>query len=847
MRFRSSLGSGACLLLLAASADAATVGGGPVEDPPKAEIFGFADLHVHPATHFSFGRNGGDEGLFWGKPGMAYEDGKVTIDKDLKACAGGSDPAFAGSISHGTGIEFDLIRHGIHQMMVQALDSSEGYSHGKFGAPSYDSWPHSRSLLHQQMHVTMLHRAWEGGLRLIVAAAMDTELLTRIWEHGLHIGNVGMPHVDPEFDYETAKRQLGWTKKFVEANSSWMKIVRSSSEAKKAIQDGKLAVVLAVELDSLTADQILDLVKNYGVRSAIPIHLADNAEFGGCAVYGDLFNTSTNYLTGSFFKVSGDPLLAARLSPDTADLQDPGGLAGFLNAQIPTALKRKDYCKLGYECCADAPHEPCVARSMGHKNARGMTGESAMRRLMKAGVIVDIVHMGEKATEGTLKLAEKLQYPVMNSHSGLRDETRCGKSERHLRFDHTRRMAKLGGVLGFSTEGHTQPTNLLDRSGTPVVRFTGQKQSKTWNLRLAKKGVIDQVKFDIRTGGDDLRDARSAWAILELADDKTKKFILNADSGWGNDSNHSVTHSVNLDPADLKGIRIHTDFDGDNWNVNRVVFSVRIDGQWVVVKNRSGEPLVRLTGERHDWATAVKVADSASLNTCTPEKSTLGKNDEVARLSITVQTGGDDLRGRNDNAFATVLLANEKTIEFPLNDGVLWPNGSVVTVEANVPAGTKVKDLKKLTIRTTFQGGVGGDNWNIDGLVVRALADPLPTWIEDYAEATELMGGRNVAIGSDLNGLAPQFPFSRQKVSYPIEVAKKQGVANAKPLKHDKLGTRTFHFSKDGVAHIGLYPEFVGALSAAPKGDPAVTGLFRSANDFVEMWKKIEEAAKKID
>jgi len=97
-----------------------------------------------------------------------------------------------------------------------------------------------------------------------------------------------------------------------------------------------------------------------------------------------------------------------------------------------------------------------------------------------------------------------------------------------------------------------------------------------------------------------------------------------------------------------------------------------------------------------------------------------------------------------------------------------------------------------------------------------------------------------------MNGLAPQFPYSQRRVRYPIDVARRQNVPGARDLPQDKLGNRTFEFSQDGVAHIGLLPDFMGALSEAPRGDQVTNGLFRSAGDFVEMWRKIEEASRRI-
>ena len=70
-----------------ARATPATVTKGPVP-AANAGVWGFADLHVHPATHFAFGADAsGNNGPFWGKPGGRLEDANQSLPEDLKACA----------------------------------------------------------------------------------------------------------------------------------------------------------------------------------------------------------------------------------------------------------------------------------------------------------------------------------------------------------------------------------------------------------------------------------------------------------------------------------------------------------------------------------------------------------------------------------------------------------------------------------------------------------------------------------------------------------------------------------------------------------------------------------------
>lgn len=44
------------------------------------------------------------------------------------------------------------------------------------------------------------------------------------------------------------------------------------------------------------------------------------------------------------------------------------------------------------------------------------------------------------------------------------------------------------------------------------------------------------------------------------------------------------------------------------------------------------------------------------------------------------------------------------------------------TVRVAVPAGTRLNDLSRVQLTTTFSGGWNGDNWNLDRLTIIAVA-----------------------------------------------------------------------------------------------------------------------------
>jgi hypothetical protein len=127
----------------------------------------------------------------------------------------------------------------------------------------------------------------------------------------------------------------------------------------------------------------------------------------------------------------------------------------------------------------------------------------------------------------------------------------------------------------------------------------------------------------------------------------------------------------------------------------------------------SGNPIVRFTGDVHTWRHALSFAATD-----------VGKL--VIELLLTIVTGGDDLRGGsgpNDNCDVGLQRAAGASITIPnVNAGTHWAIGSSHTVRLPLPDGTKAgDDLTQLTLQTRFQGGLGGDNWNVNGVTLTAI------------------------------------------------------------------------------------------------------------------------------
>lgn len=89
------------------------------------------------------------------------------------------------------------------------------------------------------------------------------------------------------------------------------------------------------------------------------------------------------------------------------------------------------------------------------------------------------------------------------------------------------------------------------------------------------------------------------------------------------------------------------------------------------------------------------------------------------QVVITMRTGGDDLRGGNDNLAVLLVLPDHRTVRFNnVNEGHRWINNSNHTVALTLPDDVPVSDLRGVRLETNFSGGHASDNWNMDWIRV---------------------------------------------------------------------------------------------------------------------------------
>jgi microsomal dipeptidase-like Zn-dependent dipeptidase len=945
--------------------------GAPVRYEPA---WGVADLHAHPATHLSFGASASGGGLLWGHPGLAWDPTGASVTRDLPPC-----PA-----DKHAGYTSDLVNHVTRVRVLSTADQISGHPHVGGADGAYTNWPHALSLSHQQMHVDFVRRAFEGGVRLVFASVTNNQTIAMLWHRGSTAGSVSLPTPSETDDYESARTQLRFIRQLAAANPGWMQVVTTPREARDAIARGRLALVLALELDKLTADQILALQREFGVASVIPVHLADN-EFGGAAIYSDVFNTNNWYLNREFHAVRGNPNLRFRLGrPQYLHMHEWDLFQG--GAVEPRHISREAHCALGYEPCAGFPVG--VPHHHGHENARGID-PARVERLMRAGLILDVSHMGTQATAQTLTLAERHGYPLVASHGGVRPDGVRADSERSPLASQAERMSILGGVFGVGTEVLGTPTTVASDVGAPIVRLRGDQ--RTWSRSLRPEPSLDRptsgLRVTIRTGEDDLRGGhdnaagivryrvRTASGAIES---RVVRVPLNGTARWHGRSTNTVFVSLPDRPlaSQIDSFEIQTSFGGgvfgDNWDVADLVVEFEAGAEFHELFRRQGEPFFRFTGERqhfaqgffreHAWdatidrlqltlrtgdddlrsdtkATAIVTLENGTrletpindgrgfgrgavttVNLALPAGVRLGEiasvvvrsvsdSHDIAKdnwnvdeatleytttsgarrilervvggpyhrftgaaqstalyakrasrpsetadatlVRVTIRTGADDLRAGSRANLVIGLRSSVTSGRVPFNEGGELPNGGTYHKVVRLPPGTRVVDLDWIRIEHDGDGGVSYDNWNIDEVKVEILTDPVADWISHFTTVSNVALGRGVAIGTDLNGFAPQIPYTKRAMPPTITAARDRAPtwarATTPELRPHRLGARRiFDFSRDGIAHYGMLPDFFQAVSATPEGAAAVDTLFRSAEDTIRAWERTLAARARV-
>jgi len=102
---------------------------------------------------------------------------------------------------------------------------------------------------------------------------------------------------------------------------------------------------------------------------------------------------------------------------------------------------------------------------------------------------------------------------------------------------------------------------------------------------------------------------------------------------------------------------------------------------------------------------------------------------EIDGVSVEIRTGGDDLRGNDDNAFASIWSyradGRQRGIRRQVNVRDRRIRDHTTThLYFDTPDGTEADDITLFILDVEgFSGGFDGDNWNVDAIRITGIKD----------------------------------------------------------------------------------------------------------------------------
>lgn len=190
---------------------------------------------------------------------------------------------------------------------------------------------------------------------------------------------------------------------------------------------------------------------------------------------------------------------------------------------------------------------------------------------------------------------------------------------------------------------------------------------------------------------------------------------------WHYDGAKGGDHQVLAIGYDLG--RYRGDLGAHQEDLRIFVYDPNYPGRTMTLKPDMARGGFRYEGEDKMWLTYfVDAKYRAKRPTVTVAVTTRPDNPNLVReLRVTIMTGGDDLRGGNDNVDIALGTRAGRQVWQNANGGRRWIGNYDQTLALPVQGNLRLSDLRRVELLTRFGGGMGGDNWNVDCVIVEAV------------------------------------------------------------------------------------------------------------------------------
>ena len=450
---------------------------GPLIGGPTSfgEVRGFMDLHLHGmAFEFLGGR------ARCGRPWHRYGVTHALVD-----CPD-HEPGGYGSV-------------------LESVLTNKPGGHSTDGWPTFEGWPTWITYTHEQIYYKWLERAWRGGMRMFTNLLVDNNQLCKLYPFKRNSCNemdgVRLQHqrIYELQDYIDA--QYGGPGK------GWFRIVTDPYQAREVINQGKLAVVLGIEVSvpldcGLTLDQPrcntqqlverLDAVYDMGVRQMELVNKFDNALSG---VTGDggstgvIVNNGNKNETGFYWKMDTcvDPEGDAHEHGGhvhLGDMHDKTQYNFHDQSGFPDEITGRDALAGGILATTGTSGAAPIYPQGPHCNQLGLSdlGRTMITEMVRRGMIFDPDHMSAKGRLAAMDLIDSLAAQGYEMESGQLNNQPAVVSSHGWADDIVYpRVYETGGVV-------------TPHAGTPASFVEKWRKHKLWG--------DDRFFFGFGTGAD---------------------------------------------------------------------------------------------------------------------------------------------------------------------------------------------------------------------------------------------------------------------------------------------------------------------------------------------------------
>ncbi|MDQ3937010.1 MAG: dipeptidase, partial [Actinomycetota bacterium] len=376
-----------------------------------------------------------------------------------------------------------------------------GQAHDTSGWPKLTEWG-ARNVTYEGTYWRWVQRAWLSGLRLMVMGINENRELCELQARRRN-------SCDEMDTVRLGIKDMRELQRYVDAQAGgpgkgFFQIVTSPNEARRVINQGKMAVVLEIEVSELfgcrgweqptcdraQVDRALDEFYRLGVRSSLLLNKFDNPLAGvrfDSGPFGAVINQGNRNSAGSYWSAETcrGPFRdneIFRPSPEAS-----GAITSFLATLGITAGTAPTY--------PDPPH--C--------NTRGLTdlGRYLEREMIERHMIINPDHMSQKAVDDTLTLAEAHRYSGVISPHGWMDPGNWP------------RIWKLGGLAfpdSDDSDGFVDAYRKFRPRRTPFTIGWGygadlgglaeQPAARADSIQYPFKSYDGKVTFDRQTSGE---------------------------------------------------------------------------------------------------------------------------------------------------------------------------------------------------------------------------------------------------------------------------------------------------------------------------------------------------------